>query len=358
MGAERFRHALRAIVAEDLTETADLWPEVRKRAGKKPFARSPLQITRPGWGAAILVLTLAFGSVAYAAITSMLDRAVEMDPSGSQYLVENGLVERLNLSQTEGGITTTLEWAYADANRIVIAYTIAHPADRESTSVRLTDEDGTALADIMGGYGYVGDGLSSQVESFDASPVRGAPDSLGLSLHLEVSTFDLPEGTPSPPPVTVDPETGVGVAVLEPVEIGAPSAAFDFEFSVPFHPGREVEIRQVVEVSGIRAALEQAVVAPSDARFTLCFSGLDPAYQWIPLFSLKTPEVDLDDNAYILSGGQWVDDRCYQYDVGAPLQEHRGEWTLTVKELVGERLDLQPGQIRLSGPWGFRFLVP
>ncbi len=41
-----------------------------------------------------------------------------------------------------------------------------------------------------------------------------------------------------------------------------------------------------------------------------------------------------------------------------PLYDQRGEWTLTVTELVGFDL-AQPGeQTRLAGPWVFHFRVP
>lgn len=359
MGTERFRSALRAIVAEDLPATRDLWPAVHKRLETQQPTRRLLPISHPGWAVAALVLTLAFGTAAYAAISSILDRAVEMDPSGSQYLVEHGLVENLNLSQTVGGITATLEWAYADANRIVLAYTIAHPADRENSSIMLTDMSGTVLPTIMGGYGYAADGVMSDVSSYDAGLIGDRPDVLQLSLHLKVSTLDLPEETPMPPVATVDPETGASIVVLEPLEIGEPATVFDIQFSVPFHPGREVAIGQMAEDAGISITLERAVIAPSDTRFDLCFSGLDPAYDWIPIFTLETPEFSLRDSANILSGGRWLDDRCYRQDFGAPLQDQSGGWRLNVTELVGERLGAQQvRQTRMRGPWEFQFGVP
>ncbi len=355
MGTARFRHALHEIAAEDLATTHNLWPAVRKQVENQDPGRR-LLIAHPRWAVAALILTLAFGTAAYAAITSILDRAVNMDPSGSQYLLENGLVEMLHLSQRDGDITANLEWAYADANRIVIAYTVAHPGDRENTAVTLSTEDGMMLPTIMGGYGYVENGLMGDVQSYDASLVQGAQDVLRLRLHLGVSTYNLPDEIPTPPPVTVDPETGASIVVLEPMEIGEPAAVFDIHFSIPSHPGREVAIGQMVEDAGISITLERAVIAPSDTRFDLCFSGLDPAYDWIPIFTLETPEFSLRDSANILSGGRWLDDRCYRQDFGGPLQDRSGGWSLNVTELVGERLAAQ--QARVSGPWEFQFTVP
>ena len=49
---------------------------------------------------------------------------------------------------------------------------------------------------------------------------------------------------------------------------------------------------------------------------------------------------------------------CYGHGFLAPLYDQRGEWTLTVTELVG--FDLAPPyeQTRLAGPWVFHFRVP
>jgi hypothetical protein len=49
---------------------------------------------------------------------------------------------------------------------------------------------------------------------------------------------------------------------------------------------------------------------------------------------------------------------CYSCDFFAPLYDQRGEWTLTVTELVGFDLAQPWGQTRLAGPWVFRFHVP
>jgi hypothetical protein len=357
MGTQRFRDALHALVAEDLQGTRDLWPSVRKQVEKQPAVRRLIPIRSRGWAAVALVLALAFGTAAYAAITSILDRVANMDPSGSRYLVENGLVEMLSLSQTDGDVTATLEWAYADVNRIVIAYTVAHPADRENTSVTLSSEDGTVLPTIMGGYGYVEDGLMGDIGSYDASLLQRGPNPLRLHLHLEVSTFNLPDETPVPPPVTVDPDTGANIVALQSMEISEPTASFDFQFSVPLHPGREVTIGQTLENEGIGVTLERVVIAPSDTRFDLCFSGLDSGLDWIPVFNLHTPGVHIGDDSDILGGGRWLDGRCYRQDFGAPLGDQHGTWTLNVTEVVGDRPEVSQ-QARVKGPWGFRFQVP
>jgi hypothetical protein len=357
MKTRRFQNALRSIVDEDLRDRKDLWPEVRARIDLETPERKPLRITRPPWALIIGCLILAAGTAAYAAITTFMEQAVELDPSGSRSLVENGLVDNLNLSQTINEITVTLEWAYADSNRIMVAYTISHPSDRENTTTALILEDGTLIPPLAGSYGYVGDGLMSQVENFDASIIRGEPDALQLLFHLEVSPFDLPEDVPTLILATAEPEGDISSVMLEPIELTAPST-FDFEFSVSFLGGRTIEIGEVTEKSGIHASLESAVIAPSDTRFVVCFSGLEPIYTWTPLFSLETPLLDLKDNVNLLSSGRWINDRCYQHDIGASLEDHKGEWVLTATEIIGEKLDPQREQIRIRGPWQFKFPTP
>jgi hypothetical protein len=257
-----------------------------------------------------------------------------------------------------GALRETLDWAYADVNRIMVAYTISHPSDRENTTTALILEDGTLIPPWVGSYVYVGDGLVSQVENFDASILQGESDALRLRFHLEVSPFDLTEGIPTSILGTTEPEGDISGVMLEPMELVTPSAIFDFKFSVPFHSGRLVEIGEVTGQSGIHATLERAVIAPSDTRFVVCFSGLDPIYTWSLLFSFEIPLLDLKDSANLLSGGRWIDDRCYQHNIGAPLEDHQGEWVLTVTEIVGEKLDSQREQIRIRGPWQFKFSIP
>jgi hypothetical protein len=113
----------------------------------------------------------------------------------------------------------------------------------------------------------------------------------------------------------------------------------------------------MVEDAGISITLERAVIAPSDTRFDLCFSGLDPAYDWIPIFTLETPGVHIRDDTDILGGGRWLDNRCYRQDFGAPLGGQVGAWTLRVTEVVGDRPGITQ-QARVNGPWEFRFTVP
>ena len=48
----------------------------------------------------------------------------------------------------------------------------------------------------------------------------------------------------------------------------------------------------------------------------------------------------------------------YYYGFFAPLYDQRGEWTLTVTELVGFDPAGPGEQTRLAGPWVFRFRVP
>lgn len=367
---QRFKQALHDIVAEDLEETTDLWPKVRVHVESGPRRRRFFPTTRHGWAGFSLLLILAFSTAAYAAVTSFLDRVVEMDPQGIQFLIEDGLVKEMDLSQTEKGITVTLEWAYADVNRIVIGYTVKHPGDRCNGVFSLTDRDGSDFPPIIGGYGHGWEGLSSQVVSFNASSVQGIPERLDLRLNLQISTFNLPGETPAPPASTVNAETGVTFAEVEPMRIGPPEATFEFDFSVPFHSGREIKIGQSADAAGVEITLERVTIAPSDARLEFCFAGLDysEVESWIPLISIDPGKDWGGDSDMVLQGGRWISENCYEYDFAAPLQEQRGLWMVTVTEMIGdkpvvyyneENEDIHTyEQIRLGGPWTYRFHVP
>jgi hypothetical protein len=368
MRERRLRQALQDIAAEAVREPADLWPKIQAQITSRPRQRRLVPASGMGWIVLGLILVLAFSTVAYAAITSFLDRAVQMDPHGSQFLIEQGWVEELELSQTTKGITVTLNWAYADVNRIVIAYTVKHSGDRCQSSLSLTDNHGSDFPPILGGYGYHGDGLSGQVLSFDAGSMYSAPERLDLRLKVQVSPFDLPNENPTPTAAIPDSETGAAFAEAQPMRVNPPEATFEFDFTVPFHPGRDIEVRQSQQAAGLEVTLEQVTLAPSDARFRFCFVGLDPdAENWTPLLTLQAGTDWADEREWVLQGGRWVGESCYEHHFAAPLQEQPGTWTVTITEMIGDKRmasNSENGpsytyqQIRIRGPWTFQFHAP
>ena len=368
MKEQRVVQILQGIAEDEVPATLDLWPAVRAQVQpqRRPSRWGRLMpTTRLGWVSLALGLFLAFGAVAYA-VAPILSGVFQME-AGLQHIEQANLVQAFDLSHTLDEVTVTLEQAYADANRIVVGFTIKGPTGQryEARHLTLTDAAGTIFPGTVG-YGMSGQsdileaslpsGEGAYVLAFDAAAVRGAPDDLDLRLVMEVEELVLPPDAPGPSPTSAgspaEPPEPM-VVELEPMPVGAIVGPFTFDFSVPFIPGRTIEVQHTVEAAGVTVRLERIVVTPSETRAFLCFEPPDGgSKRWTPIATLDA--ADESGGAASEIGGEG----CYSCDFFAPLYDQRGEWTLTVTELVG--FDLAPpwGQTRLSGPWTFHFRVP
>jgi len=135
---------------------------------------------------ALLVL-VALPVGAYQAIP-MIERVLNTD-SGMRHVVANKLGQTLNLSQTIAGCTVTLQWAYADANRVVVAYAIRQPDGqplqrRILSNSSLSDVAGHTLTFLGGPENEAG---GAYVESFDAAGVVSRDGQ--LNFHLTIPLF-------------------------------------------------------------------------------------------------------------------------------------------------------------------------
>lgn len=382
MTEQQVTHILEEIAEQAVPAHLDLWPSIRARL--QPEQRPSrwahaLPATRLGWAFLILTLFLAFGAAVYA-VAPILSRVFQME-AGLQYVEQANLGQEVDLSQTIDGITVTLQRVYADANRIVVGYSVKGPEylpDNHTLGparVTLTDAAGIVFPESVG-YGVTGQSDILQVSlrpregvyvsTFDASSVEGEPAALDLHLVMDVETNVVP--TPVPPTPGVYADRGP----LEPVTPVARTGPFTFDFSLPFIPGRTLELQRTVEAAGIAVRLERVVVTPSETRAILCFDPPDgKSEEWLPVVTLSTAGRKAyiagpgAEQIYNLNGsaittvGRIGEGTCYRYSVLAPLDDQSGEWMLTVTELVGFDPGYKPGeQKRLAGPWVFRFRLP
>jgi hypothetical protein len=392
MKEQQATQILQELAEQEVPASLDLWPAIRAQVQSRRRSSRWAQLrpnTRLGWALLALALFLAFGAVAYA-VVPIVNRLFRQE-AGLRHVEQANLVQELNLSQTVDGVTVTLERAYADANRIVVGFTIKDPNGQryDAHHLTLTDAAGTVFSGTLG-YGVTGQsdilkvslppGEGADVICFDAAPVEGAPAELDLRLVMEVVEALPPAALePSPTPASPPAEPPM-VVVLEPLptpEEEAIVGPFTFDFSVPFIPGRVADVNQTVEAAGVAVRLERVVVTPSETRAYLRFdSPSGEAEWWMPIAMLQAPGEDGKSYAgYMGSYGP----ASYQYGFLAPLYDRQGEWTLTVTELGYtdiERLEAQilrqadsvvvlvdaaeaaEFQTRLDGPWVFRFRVP
>ena len=392
MKEQRVVQILQELAEQEVPDSLNLWPAIWAQV--QPRRARWVTATRLGWAGLTLAALLLFGGVAYA-LNPVIGQVFGLFFPGWQHVEEAHLSQEVNLSQTLNGVTVTLERVYADANEIIIGYTIKSPDGQRYTGghLTLTDATGTVFPGTVG-LGVAGQsdilgielppGEGAYVLAFDAAAVKGAPDDLDLRLVMEVEELvlsrDVPDPHPTPSGSPAEPPEPM-VVELEPLPVGAIVGPFTFDFSVPFIPGRTIEVQQTVEAAGIAVRLERIVVTPSETKAFLCFEPPDRGSKWEPIVTLDAGDgQDLSGisrqfsgTCYVLSGtlqfkadgsvttvNETGEEDCYCYGHGflAPLYDQRGEWTLTVTELVG--FDLAPPyeQTRLAGPWVFRFRVP
>ena len=298
--------------------------------------------TRLAWVLLPLVLLLIGGTV-YGA-TSLVRELFQRLASD----VENaGLAQELDLSQTVDGVTVKLERAYADSNVILLGYTVSGPKSRYYTDFGgLSTADGQEISPMMGlgtvpGSSMVmGSWPESQraaiLAAFDASTIKGAPAE--ISLRLEISVTD----------------------TVIPRENQASAGPFIFDFALPFHAGKVIDVSQTVEALGIPITLERVVISPWATQVIFSFaSPYDGITRPLIIASVEPAGGDAVNSGL----GKTGEEASIEYFIGDMTGES-GEWTVTVKELVFPPESPTPGTHpasdtkRLAGPWVFRLQVP
>ena len=274
--------------------------------------------------------------------------------AGRAHVEQAGLVRELSLVESHGGITVTLERAYADANRVVVGLTIQAPESQYGTPGLRPSQ--TALADAEGRtyrptFGLPASTVSdpdtrvvAQVMSFDASPL---PPGVG-QMTFELSVAELVG-------FVADEEDVVDRQVVT-------SGPWRFQFDLPIVPGRVVEPGQTVTAAGVTVSLDRVVATPSETRVFFRFTPPEgePPRPWAPAVRLDrdelTDEQRLANSVEVPRGsGAW------EVRFPVPPGPSDEDTTFTVVGLVAfERAAVgQPAQQhRHDGPWTFAFRVP
>jgi hypothetical protein len=143
---------------------------------------------------------------------------------------------------------------------------------------------------------------------------------------------------------------------------------FTFNFSVPVHPGKVVDINQTVTTAGIPITLQKVEISPYQTKVIL--QSVDEKDSNIfPIISLVMPSGESVTSA----SDQMLGPSSAHNFLGDFTGQH-GEWTITISELVfpaditqGTEVPGSGGVIimnngsnnnRLSGLWVFHFKVP
>ena len=207
-----------------------------------------------------LVAALAIFALIGATCIVPLLQSLWSEDRGLQHVTQAGLARDLNLRQTINGVTVHLQKGYADANRVVIGYSIelppTTPADRSPHNVPiLTDDDGRTYR--AGMYWLTGDSsFGAEVSTFEPPPgVTGARD---IAFTL---TF---------PEVVLSPKGSGRLQYLP--------GPWVFKFTLPMAGGRVVERPPTFTRADVELTFTRIVVAPSATRFDfrVRLDGADP----------------------------------------------------------------------------------
>ncbi|MCA9907345.1 MAG: DUF4179 domain-containing protein [Anaerolineae bacterium] len=333
MDEKQLKQLLEDIAYEEIPDDMNVWHEIRQQVETtNPRAmRRGFRLVRIGLLAALLVLATA---AAYAVYQGLIGS----DP-GLDAVNQANLVTTIDETQAVGGDynwSVTLHYAYADANRITIGYTVTGEAPareqiRPFTNPLLKDSVGREYTWLpVGGGGGGGGGSGDPDEliqfednlgaSFDASIIDGAPESLDLTLTIQLAYANDAARAAYGPNVML------------------PAGEATFDFSVPFIAGHSYAGPQAASASELEMTLQNVVVAPSLTRLDLCFAA-PPSENGRPWNAFVNVTVD---DAMVVEDFQLLppivpdpDSDCQQYIMPLSLVDYveSGEWTLNVTTL-------------------------
>ena len=333
------RHSL-AVALKERTE-----PSPRIASAKSWRPRLGIRATAVMVAAAAV---LVVGVVGYA-LAPLVDQLLATE-RGAETLP----MQDISQTQTANGVTVKLDRAYADVNRIIVAYRIQVPAGfSNSTSgidgkIALANTHGADLPTIEsqgldGGTPHTNAGLVT----FDAESL--SPGQVGLRL-----TFP-----------------DVRAKALQQGANDLTAGAFMFNFTLPVRPGREVAVNKTVVANGVPVTLDRVVVAQSESRAYLRFPATAgfAASDWnanvhISGAGWDTRQLPAGFSGMMTLGSMFSNARDEHVStISGDLRNKHGEWTVTIDSLFA--LDTKtpstesglPRQARIGGPWTFTISV-
>ena len=260
------------------------------------------------------------------------------------YVCVNKLYQTIEQKQVKGDFTVVLQAAYADANRISIAYqllkkekdgTISQGLEGENSLdggyITLTEQSGTVLKG-QGSSGVMNSrsGKMNRVEFFQAPTLVGTGSKqINVRLHFD--------------------------GIIEGVNMGAnllaPSAPFNFNFKLSINPTlRVINIHQTTIVKGISTTIETASITNTSIALRLTF---DVKISTPQVVALKIAGVKIND---CVSEGFGVNGLMY-VDCNGPLLNRKGLWILSMGQIIQEQEGRFAPYIDTTDVWNFQFMV-
>jgi hypothetical protein len=230
-----------------------------------------------------------------------------LDP-GLQAVVQAKQVTPLKQAQTIDGLT--LKWAYIDAHRAALAYTLH----------RL---DGKALPEGMNRVSLKDDSGND----YSWSSGSGSRDS-----ELTVATFYSPAFSTPPKTVKLHLEFTVAADSFTGTDNDQAVGPYTFDFTVPFNPARILKPAQKLNANGLEMRLESISATPSQTDVQLCY-GLPDGGDWQPDVQLKTRDETYPLSNYSLMGLPSPQDKERCVKLGFLMPYTKAPITLSIPQL-------------------------
>ena len=375
MDEKKLSQMIKEVNAYHIPDDVDIWDKVKREIKVKqtPYfkgaSRHMLTSVQPRrYGklsarvAAILIAVLTFGIGVVIAMNTVIQRFIQQD-AGLQAIYQQGLGYEIGISQTIDGFTVTLEWAYADSNRLTLAYTIQGYPSVQYTNL-LSDVGTLRLQNTDEELSFI-QGMNALIDSNGEIIVESLPTS---NRSVEIRSYDLSNVLDDQPTLDLNLELEpYGVTLLQrtlmPIEQfddmkEGPETRFIFDFSVALiNELRVMNNSQTTTDQDIRMRLKQVTVSPSQTRVIVCFVPPDPARQWtaIPRLTTDAGEVPGGGGVHPFMDG---DESCQDYTYFAGMFDYTGEWRLEITELIGFGSGGGNDQQRIPGSWVFEFIIP
>jgi hypothetical protein len=177
-------------------------------------------------------------------------------------------------SQTLAGVTIRLDWAFADARRIALGYSIMGlPQVADAIGILGTVVVKDANGNIVGYYGHGSikwlDGepetLNGTWSSMFQQPLSVSEAQFSVDITLggadsQFAQFDIsPSATPFPP------------GAFPPVFPDHVVGTYHFDFNTKVYPEQDLTPDQTITVNGLEMRLDKVEMTPSYAKVTLCY---------------------------------------------------------------------------------------
>ncbi len=300
----------------------------RQRTARNPRHRLIVGAMFAGIG---LASAVAIGGV-YAGV-SPTDQVFQAT-AGTAQITQQHLGKAVNLSQVHGGFTATINQIYADANRVVVAYTISGPAGRTfvggvfpsgGDTPTLTSASGAVLPYIQG----VDDKAGTRYDAYDVSSLAGTASV--LNLHFAFPSVSAYEPLSSARAQAQSSGETYSLVGQTPPDIGVPSrlvtvnTPFAFDLQVPVDSAQHtITVNQAAHVGGETLTLQRVVVTPTETR--LYVQGASNTGD-----DLAGPTLTVNGQQYVPNVATISPAGVQVFSFDQAFYDQHGTWTLTLQ---------------------------